>query len=553
MNESSGLTDGADRWKIARLVDFVANLLGFAQGSNARQGDVLSEIDARAELLSTAVQSATRQLATSAAMAADLNTKLAAETRDAATAINTELAAAADMLAGKVTEVRRVLQEISQIGHALNILSLNASIEAARAGEAGAGFAVVATEVRALAKRTSENAREAAQRADLSEIQTRIGRASSDAAARLQVLEAAAGETVGQLDGLFASLGQEVVDIAKNGGVIRESVEIGRDSVTRADARMTWAADVAAGVGRGIGSGALDAVLARNALPQDPGFDLLDDVLRHKKLRVAMDSQALGVSFRLRPGEPLRGLDVDYVAAFAKWLGVSYELVEAPWDVCIELPVAAQRQGTPPVHLMWNQFPPSAQHRHLAFSRPYCALDFILARRKGDTRIRSVADLEGKVVAYIADGAAAEMLTAQGFRWPANAGTPGGRVRFANLVGWVDQSRMHQCLAEGSVDAFITDRPLYWWASTAPESPWSSKVEVLPGTIAPYPWLYTVAVANQPSSTALLGKINSFLAEFLPSPERQAIEARWQGQSTGFDPAWRFPTGTNTEASLRRP
>lgn len=55
--------------------------------------------------------------------------------------------------AGEISEVSQVIQDIADM---TNLLALNATIEAARAGEAGKGFAVVATEVKSLAKQTSE-------------------------------------------------------------------------------------------------------------------------------------------------------------------------------------------------------------------------------------------------------------------------------------------------------------------------------------------------------------------------------------------------------------
>ena len=80
----------------------------------------------------------------------------------------TELNDAIADIQTSTTSISQVIDKIDNIAFQTNILALNASVEAARAGEAGSGFAVVAGEVRNLAVRATEAAKETAALIDRS-------------------------------------------------------------------------------------------------------------------------------------------------------------------------------------------------------------------------------------------------------------------------------------------------------------------------------------------------------------------------------------------------
>jgi methyl-accepting chemotaxis protein len=74
-----------------------------------------------------------------------------------------DLASSMDIIQRSSKQVVGVLKNLDQIAFQTNILALNAAVEAARAGEAGSGFSVVADEVRSLARRSTDSARQSAE------------------------------------------------------------------------------------------------------------------------------------------------------------------------------------------------------------------------------------------------------------------------------------------------------------------------------------------------------------------------------------------------------
>ena len=162
---------------VYRCLDAVRPAAGSIAGGNTdlsarteQQAGALQQTAASMEQITATVQ----QNADNARQACAL-ANAAADEVGATGATVGELVSCMARISGSSEQIARIIQVSDDIAFQTNILALNAAVEAARAGEQGRGFAVVANEVRRLASRSAEAARDIRQLIEVARQEVRAG------------------------------------------------------------------------------------------------------------------------------------------------------------------------------------------------------------------------------------------------------------------------------------------------------------------------------------------------------------------------------------------
>ncbi|MVA99692.1 HAMP domain-containing protein [Nitratireductor sp. CAU 1489] len=231
---------------IAGLEETMSTISGSAAGIRTGTGEISQAADdlsrrteqQAASLEETAaalgeVTETVNRTADSAKQAATLTTRARGNTEKSG-GVMREAVGAMGEIEKSSEQIGQIIGVIDEIAFQTNLLALNAGVEAARAGDAGKGFAVVAQEVRALAQRSAEAAKEI--KALISASSEQVGRGVElvgQTGTALEQILAEVVEIAGLMSGIAGSAQEQATGLSEVNTAIAQM-----DQVTQQNAAM---------------------------------------------------------------------------------------------------------------------------------------------------------------------------------------------------------------------------------------------------------------------------------------------------------------------------
>ena len=147
-------------------------------------------------------------------------------------------------------QITQIIGVIDEIAFQTNLLALNAGVEAARAGEAGRGFAVVAQEVRALAQRSADAAKEI--KALISESSRQVSQGVNlvgETGSALKAIVAKVSEIDGLVAGIASSAQQQAIGLAEVNSAVNQMDQVVQQNAAMVEETTAAAHSLKSGAG----------------------------------------------------------------------------------------------------------------------------------------------------------------------------------------------------------------------------------------------------------------------------------------------------------------